>query len=59
MIKFSAEKLPRLKQGDHDVIALYRRDESGEIGRVSTLILPEKIANEFIEMIERKEGHSE
>lgn len=49
--RFSAEIRPTLKQGDHDVIVVRYRTDDGEERRVSTAILPEKIAAEFVALV--------
>lgn len=49
--RFRAEIKPTLKQGDHDVIAVYYRTDDGEDRRVTTAILPEKIAREYLALV--------
>lgn len=49
--RFSAEIRPTLKQGDHDVIVVKYRTDDGEDRRVATAILPEKIAAEFLALV--------
>lgn len=46
--RFRAEIRPELKQGDHDVVVMTYRTDTGEDRRIGTSILPEKIAAEFI-----------
>lgn len=50
-VRFRAEIRPTLKQGDHDVVMVTYVNEIGERKRISTAILPEKIAAEFVELI--------
>lgn len=49
--RFRAEILPKFRQGDHIVIAVFYRTDEGEDRRVSTAILPEKIGNEFVGLV--------
>jgi len=49
--RFRAVILPKFRQGDHVVIAVFYRTDEGEDRRVTTTILPEKIANEYVELI--------
>lgn len=49
--RFRAKILPKFRQGDHIVIAVYYRTDTGEDRRVTTAILPEKIAAEYVELI--------
>lgn len=53
-VRFRAEIRPTLKQGDHDVVMITYTTETGETKRISTAILPEKIAAEFVELINGK-----
>lgn len=50
-VRFRAEIRPTLKSGDHDVIMITYQTETGETKRVGTTILPEKIAAQFVELI--------
>jgi len=49
--RFRAEILPKFRQGDHLVIAVFYRTDDGEDRRVSTAILPEKIAHEYVTLV--------
>ncbi len=58
-VKFRAEIKPTLRQGDHDVIHLFYTDENGADRRVSSVILREDIAADFVKTINgTDESHS-
>jgi hypothetical protein len=50
-VRFRATIMPIPKQGDHVSILITYATETGETKRVSTAIIPEKIAAEFVELI--------
>jgi hypothetical protein len=53
-VRFLAKIMPLPKQGDHVSILITYTTETGETKRVSTAIIPEKIAAEFVELINGK-----
>lgn len=50
-VRFRAEIRPTLKQGDHDFVVITYTNEIGETKRISTAMLPERLAVQFVELI--------